>query len=473
MKHDFKQIWLVASRELRDQTRDWRIIFPMIALTVFFPFLMMFTARLTVDFVNKYGAGLIGERMVPFLLMIVGFFPVTVALVVALEAFVGEKERGTIEPLLSSPLADWHLYVGKLVAGTIFPLLAAYLGITVYLIGLWANKIPIPDASMLAQTLVLTSAQGVLMVSGAIVISAQSTSVRGANLMASFIIVPIAILIQGESVMMFWGTNKVLWLAVIGVSIISVLLIRLGLAHFRREGLIGREIDSLNIKFIWKLFLREFLGTSRNPIAWYKKTNRTLVQQRYSILIVIFIGIIASVISYNYAVGSLPTLLGTVDQGEIRKVMSAISKNLILETPQLSFSYIFLNNVRALFASLIFGIFTLSVGGILAYVINIGLVGGVLGITGELGFSPLMVFSAGVLPHGVFEVTALVISSAAILHMGVMLVTPDPSKTMSQVLVESLASWFRIMAGYGIPLLIIAAIIETYVTPQLINTFLK
>lgn len=107
MKYHFNQIWLVASQELRDQMRDWRIIFPMIALTVFFPFLMIVTARFTMDFVNKYGAGLVGERMVPFLLMVVGFFPVTVALVVALEAFVGEKERGTIEPLLSSPLADW------------------------------------------------------------------------------------------------------------------------------------------------------------------------------------------------------------------------------------------------------------------------------------------------------------------------------------------------------------------------------
>jgi hypothetical protein len=68
VKKNFTQIWLVASRELRDQMRDWRIIFPMIALTVFFPFLMIFTARFAMDFVNKYGAGLVGERMVPFLL---------------------------------------------------------------------------------------------------------------------------------------------------------------------------------------------------------------------------------------------------------------------------------------------------------------------------------------------------------------------------------------------------------------------
>lgn len=123
--------------------------------------------------------------------------------------------------------------------------------------------------------------------------------------------------------------------------------------------------------------------------------------------------------------------------------------------------------------SLILGLFTLSVGGILVYMINLGLVGGVLGISNTLGLSPLMVFSLGVLPHGIFEITALVISSAAILHMGAMLVTPDPNRTLSQVLVESLANWFRIMTGFGVPLLVIAALIETYITPQLLQNFLK
>ncbi|MDO9348276.1 MAG: ABC transporter permease subunit, partial [Anaerolineales bacterium] len=192
-------VWLIARRELRDQFRDWRIIFPMIVLTIFFPFLMNFTAREVLDFVSQYGANLIGERLVPFLLMVVGFFPITVSLVIALEAFVGEKERGTIEPLLSSPLKDWQLYLGKLIAATSVPLLAAYLGISVYLIGLRVQHIPFPDLGLLVQTITLTSVQAVLMVSGAIVISTQATSVRAANLMSSFVVIPMALLIQGES----------------------------------------------------------------------------------------------------------------------------------------------------------------------------------------------------------------------------------------------------------------------------------
>jgi uncharacterized membrane protein SpoIIM required for sporulation len=473
MKYHFNQIWLVASRELRDQMRDWRIIFPMIALTVFFPFLMIVTARFTVDFVNKYGAGLVGERMVPFLLMVVGFFPVTVALVVALEAFVGEKERGTIEPLLSSPLADWHLYLGKLSAGTVFPIIAAYLGISVYLFGLNRSNIPLPDASMLAQTLVLTTAQAILMVSGAILISAQSTSVRGANLLASFVIIPIALLIQGESILMFWGTNEVLWLAVIGVSIISVLLIRLGLAHFRRESLLGREIDMLNLKHMGGVFKNRFLGGAQNLWGWYRGSFSTLYTLRWSILVVIVLGIIAAWGTYYFAVAKLPELLKSFSGVNSEEILDLVADRLNLETSQISFRYILFNNLRALLVMLILGALTLGVGGVLAYMLNIALVGGVLGFAGEIGFSPGMMFVVGILPHGIFEITAIVLASAAILQMGVLLVTPDPERTIGQVFVESIADWSKVMAAFGIPLLILAAVIESNVTPQLIISFLK
>ena len=110
----FAPVWLVTKRELRDQLRDWRILFPLIVLTLVFPFLMNEVARSAVEFVSQYGGTLLVDRLVPFSVLIIGFFPITISLVVALESFVGEKERGTIEPLLSTPLKDWHMYVGKL-----------------------------------------------------------------------------------------------------------------------------------------------------------------------------------------------------------------------------------------------------------------------------------------------------------------------------------------------------------------------
>ena len=40
MRNNLRPVWLIARRELRDQFRDWRILFPLIVLTLVFPFLM-------------------------------------------------------------------------------------------------------------------------------------------------------------------------------------------------------------------------------------------------------------------------------------------------------------------------------------------------------------------------------------------------------------------------------------------------
>lgn len=137
MFENFRPALVITRREIRDQFRDWRIIFPVVGLTLFFPFLMNFTAQQILNFVQRYGADVVAERLVPFLLMIVGFFPISVSLVIALETFVGEKERGSIEPLLNSPLKDWQLYLGKLLAAVVPPLLSSFLGMIVYLSGLF------------------------------------------------------------------------------------------------------------------------------------------------------------------------------------------------------------------------------------------------------------------------------------------------------------------------------------------------
>ena len=78
MLDSLRMALVISRREIRDQFRDWRIIFPVAALTLIFPALMNFTARQAVNFVQRYNAPLVAERMIPFLLMVVGFFPLSV-----------------------------------------------------------------------------------------------------------------------------------------------------------------------------------------------------------------------------------------------------------------------------------------------------------------------------------------------------------------------------------------------------------
>ncbi|HBX70206.1 MAG TPA: hypothetical protein DEH25_12725, partial [Chloroflexi bacterium] len=231
MLNNLRPALIITRREIRDQFRDWRIIAPIAVLTLFFPGLMNFVAQQVVDFMARYQATLIGERLVPFLLMVVGFFPISVSLVIALESFVGEKERRSLEPLLSSPLTDFQLYIGKLLAVLVPPLMASFLGISVYLIGVYRQLGWQPEPILLTQIILLAIVQALLMVSGAVVISSQTTSTRAANLLASFIIVPMALLLISESFLMFWADFSILWWYILGQAIIAGLLIRTGIAH--------------------------------------------------------------------------------------------------------------------------------------------------------------------------------------------------------------------------------------------------
>src|SRR4030067_1137705 len=277
----------VARRELRDQLRDWRILAPSAALTLFFPVLMNFTAQRAVEFVERYGADIIGERLVPFLLMVVGFFPISISLVIALESFAGERERLSLEPLLATPLSDVELYLGKMLASLAAPLGAAYLGIGVYLAGLMLRLHWSPPPVLLVQVFLLTTAQAVVMVAGAGVISSLTTSVRAANLLASFIIIPVAQLIIGESLIMFWGRYSVLWWIVLGLGLMAVLLVRSGLQLFDREALLGREMDVLDFRWAWRTSRLSFLDGATSVGGWYAGLlRRTLPRLRTVLLLV-------------------------------------------------------------------------------------------------------------------------------------------------------------------------------------------
>ena len=460
---------VITMREVRDQLRDWRIIFPVVVLTVFFPFLMNFTAQKMLDFVNQYGADIIGERLVPFLMMIVGFFPISVSLVIALETFVGEKERGSIEPLLNTPLEDWQLYLGKLLAAVIPPLLTSYLGMTVYAVGLAIERVPLPEFNIMAQVLVLTTVQAVMMVSGAVVVSAQSTSVRAANLLASFIVIPVALLIQGESVLMFWGTNGALWWAVLGITVLTLLLVRVGLAHFRREELLGRQIDVLNIRWGWRVFREAFIGGAKNAGEWYLKTiPQTIRQMRKSVLVVTGFaaaGVLIGLSQINrFMIPLDQTALQNLDERlqMILKIWPLFSIGPVLA--------IWWQNVRVMLLAMIVGVFSFGILGMLPLIASVGVAGYLLGLLTANGLSAVSYFGF-IVPHGVFEIPAVILATAAVFQFGILLATPTQERTIGEVFITALADWFKVMIGVVIPVLLLAAGIEAWLTPRLAILF--
>jgi len=468
---DLRPALIVTRREIRDQFRDWRIIVPILALTLFFPALMNFVAEQVIEFMQSYQVPIIGDRLVPFLLMVVGFFPISVSLVIALESFVGEKERRSIEPLLSSPLTDFQLYSGKLFAVMVPPLMASYLGITVYLIGVYRQLGWTPEPILLAQILLLTTVQALLMVSGAVVISSQTTSTRAANLLASFIIVPMALLLIAESFLMFWADYTVLWWFILGQVIIAGLLVRTGIAHFNREELLGRELDVLDFRWGWRVFVEAFKGDAHSIRGWYRGIFRETLQRIWLPLIISFL-----VIAVGFILGAsqarvyvLPNEIFNFENlkngisGEIEGV------GYIRFFTVGGVFTIWWHNFRTILLATIAGMISFGVLGILVMALPFALIGYFAGAVAMAGISPMLFLTATVLPHGVLEIPAILLAGAAILKLGATLSAPAPGRTISEALLVALGDWARIMVALVIPILLGAAILEIYLTPQIVT----
>lgn len=457
--------WILARREIRDQFRDWRILTPIIVLTLFFPLLMNFTARQAVDFVERYGAPVIGDRLIPFLLMVVGFFPISISLVIALESFAGERERLSLEPLLATPLSDAQLYIGKLVASMAPPLSAAYLGIIVYLTGLYFRLGWVPEPQLLLQVVALTTVQALVMVSGAVVISSQTTSVRAANLLASFIIIPVAQLIIGESLIMFWGRYHVLWWIILAQALIAIVLMRIGLSLFNREELLGNELDVLDLRWVARTFWEEFLGGAATPGEWYRGVfGHTLRRVRIPIAITAGVLTAGFLVGYRYAfVFTLPDELFQW-QASGDAFSEALRRFGMFST--VGWIKIFLINLRAVAIASVLGLFTLGVMGLVLLMAPIAIIGYFAGNIALTGQDPLLLLGALVAPHGILEIPAALIAGGTILQLGMAAISLPKGSSLGEGWIKALAGWVRIMLGIVAPLLLAAAALEVFVTPR-------
>ncbi|MGQ9625759.1 MAG: stage II sporulation protein M [Anaerolineae bacterium] len=478
--------WIITQRELHDSLRDWRIVIPVILLTLIFPWLMNFTASVATAFAEKYGAPLIGTRLIPFLLMIVGFFPISFSLVIALETFVGEKERNSLEPLLAMPISDTELYLGKMLAALILPLLASYLGISVYMLGMYWTMDYFPPPVLLVQILLLTTMEAVVMVSGAVVVSSQTTSVRAANLLASFIIIPMAFLVQAESVIMFWGRYEVLWYILLALVVADIILVRMGVRIFNREEILSREIDELNLGFIWRTFLGFFL---RPPLPEAEQSPPERKSSGYEVASFVrrvylhdipallranclAMVVVAAVLVGGLAVGWLYAWQHPLPPGSLR--LQDLNEEMIYHSPNLGFlprlrtADIFINNVRALGLAAILAIFSFGTLALILLMMPMLIVGFLAGEAFILGHNPLVFTAVFVMPHGFVELPAAIIATAFALRIGASLISPPSGLTVGESLLLAAADFVKVFFFLVIPLLLLAAFLEVNLTPRLV-----
>jgi uncharacterized membrane protein SpoIIM required for sporulation/ABC-type transport system involved in multi-copper enzyme maturation permease subunit len=477
---------IITRREVRDSLRDWRIIVPIIILTFFFPFLAQWVASGFSNFLRGYGAELVGERTIPFLLMIVGFFPISISLVIALETFVGEKERRSLEPLLSTPLTNTELYIGKTLSAMIPPLMASFGGMVVYLLSLLSGQLAWrPQAMLVIQIFLLTIVQALVMVTGAVVVSSQATSTRAANLLASFIIIPMTLLINAESIMMFLAPDAIspygigaLWAVLVGMGVVVILFLRIGNSIFNREELLGRNLDSMNIGgTIRKIgrYIRavDDQGTpARNLKEFYTKAiPYSLRKQKSAILITLAVSLLAFV--GGFAAGLVPEWRIVLPQGTLSpKTMAIINDVLTPSMQKQAVGFIVTNNLRVLLAATILSFFSF---GVMALVLTptVYVVLGYIFSQLVLSGSDLGVYFAALIPHGVIELPTVLLGTAVAFRLGAVATRPPQGETVGHAVVVAFGDTIKLALGVIIPALIVAAFIEVYITFQVVQMVVR
>jgi uncharacterized membrane protein SpoIIM required for sporulation len=467
-RHDVHMALIVTRREIHDTLRDWRIMIPIVLLTLVFPVLATFTAYRMLGFTQRFGADVISERLVPFILLVVGFFPMSFSLVIALETFVGEKERKSLEPLLVTPLTNGQLYMGKVLAALLPPLVASYCGMYVYLLGLSLTTELLIEPLLLLQILLLTLVQGIVMVAGAVIVSSQTTSVRASNLLASFIIVPMALLLQFEAAVMFWGAyTNFLWWLIAGLLVTALVLIRMGIHLFNREELLGRDIDQLHLGRLMRRFWARLSGCDAhgrypNLRGWYRQLFALLPELRTPSLVLVvvlicalFLGVVLSqIFPFPAAIQANMTREQMVENmGQLQLVLYKLP------------TYIVLHNLRVIALATLLGLFTFGVLGLVIFILPwtlISFLAAQLALTGE---NPFLFVLATVVPHALFELPALLLAGAAALRWHTVLIAPADGQVISESWLLAAADFGRLLIGLVIPLLILAALVESYVTP--------
>jgi uncharacterized membrane protein SpoIIM required for sporulation/ABC-type transport system involved in multi-copper enzyme maturation permease subunit len=458
---------VVTRREVRDHFRDWRILGPMVLLILLLPIFMNYASGRFLEFADRYGAHIDAGQVYPFLLMVVGFFPITVALVLALESFVGEKERRSLEPLLSSPLSDFQIYFGKLLAALIPALLASYLGMILYLLWIYLQGIWFPSGILTLQIFALATTNCLLMVSGAVVVSSQTTSMRAANMLAVFIIIPMAILLQAESAVIVWSNSFVLFMTLVGEVAVAVLLIRIGIAHFNREELIGHEFDSFDLRGGFSSFWKGFRGEASSPWDWYRnELGKTFANMRLPALLVtvVLIGgvVLGASLADQFVIPSELISERTLQNGGIEGIQE------LRFFDDSSIPMIWFSHLRTILLATFAGLLSFGVLALVVMVVPILFIGFFAATTASAGLSPLLFLLAFVLPHGILEIPALILAGAAILRLGATIASPAPGRTIGEAWLGAAADWAKVMVGLVLPLLLGAAALEVLVTPRVV-----
>lgn len=259
--------FVLVSKELRDLLRNWGLLVALLLPALLIPALALASLGAVTGAELGSLTSLIPLRpnlavppellgasprelaqyavLSPFF-MIALIFPVTVPSILAAASIVGEKESGTLEGLLATPIRTWELLLGKAFASLLPAVVLTWLPFGAMVLGAQQMTTPQVVAATLTSgpwlfgIFVLAPTLALLTIMFLIIVSAWATEVRTANQLGAVLIAPLVamlVLQATQGVAFTMGKLLGLW----GVAMTLLLLTQpVAVRLFQRETILVR-----------------------------------------------------------------------------------------------------------------------------------------------------------------------------------------------------------------------------------------
>ena len=160
---------------------------------------------------------------------------------------------------------------------------------------------------------------------------------------------------------------------------------------------------------------------------------------------------------------------------QMQQIMDMFAQTLedIAPDGEISAPYLFLNNLQACAMAVILGLIPFLFLTAFTLIVNAAVMGAVAAMYRMMGRSVAVMYLAGILPHGIFELPAILLSISMGLYLCYCLVKRICEGRYKRGIVKkALANSLRTFLCLIIPLLVVAALIETYITPVILTHFI-
>lgn len=185
---------------------------------------------------------ILGYLIAPLFLVL----PLMLSCMIAAEAFVGEKERKTLEALLYTPATDGELFLGKALAALIPGIVYTWVNFVIFALVTNIAGFPVmgriwfPTASWWGLMICVVPAVALLGVAATVIISTRVKTFMEAYQASGILVILILFLVVAQATGLLFLSPLVAVIVGLVLFVIDACLIWIGIRMFSRSELIAR-----------------------------------------------------------------------------------------------------------------------------------------------------------------------------------------------------------------------------------------